>query len=198
MMVLNIRRVVMMKMMRDRVLHGRVPAAHPGKRIASRQRTPLLPTAVGGADDPGQLSLGPQRPQVQGRPPGQAGDHLELRNLRVVVRVDGGVRLAHAGSLFYGNRKRLRRGAVLVPPGAAAPVRDGGGAPVAPGHGRRMRWAKFDGSVRFSERSRRADGDHCGETSRLVLYGIGRLFEFVRDSGFTTEVLNVNWLIRSS
>lgn len=153
---------------------------------------------MGGADDPRQRPLGPQRPQVQGRPPGQAGHHLELGNLRVVVRVDSGVRLADARAFLDGHRKRLRRGAVLVAAGAAAPVGDGGGAPVAPGHGCQTLRSEFDGSVRFLERSRRADGDHFGTTSRLVLSGIERWLGYVRGSVFTTEVLNDNWVMRGS
>ena len=141
MVIIDVRRMVMVQVVRNRVLHAdrRVPAAHPREGVSRREGAPreLVARPVGGAHDAGHRCLGAADAQVEGGPPGERGRHdVELHHLRVVVGVDGGVR-ADGGALLHGHGGRLRRRPVLlvlVPPGAAAPVRHGRRAPVSPSH----------------------------------------------------------------
>lgn len=134
--------VVVMEVVRHSILHRRMPAAHPRQGIPRRQRPPLS-TSVGGAEDAGQGALGAHGAQIQGRSSGElvmrSSDLFELGDLGgVVVGIDGGgVGLGDGGAVFDGEGHGLRvvRCVVLVAAGTAPPVGDGGGAPVAPGHG---------------------------------------------------------------
>lgn len=140
---------MVMEVVRHRVLHRRVPAPDPREGVTRRQRAaarPLLSAPVRRTQDPRQRPLGPQRAQIEGRPPRQPGGHLVIARLllgvavRVHHRGGGAVRLAHAGSFcFYRGGDGHGGGgggrcAVLVAAGTATPVRDRGGAPVTPSH----------------------------------------------------------------
>lgn len=65
--VVDVGGMMMMQMVRNRVFHAadrRVPASDACERVSGRQSAPLLPTAVGRADDGGQRALRPDRSQV--------------------------------------------------------------------------------------------------------------------------------------
>lgn len=133
--------VVVVEVVGHRVLHCSMPTAHPRQGVPRRQRPPL-PASVGGAENTRQGTLWPHRTQIQGRSSGELvvgrAHLLELDDLGgVVVGVDGGgVGLGDWGAVLNGQGHGLGviRRVVLVAARAAAPVGDGGGAPVPPGH----------------------------------------------------------------
>jgi hypothetical protein len=141
-MVLYVGRMMVVEMMRHRILHRRVLAAHPRQRVARREGAALF-AAVCRTQYPSQGTLGTDQRQIQRRPPREGRHLLEVAlerrvRRRVIVGVDwgSGVGLGDGRAVLYRHRHRLLvvGGAVLVASGAAPAVRHRRGAPVTPGH----------------------------------------------------------------